>query len=92
MKKTYSKPSICMEQIALAQQIACCGAGSRGTKNEFGQATSGDPASCGFRLNGTHDVIFTSAVAACEIKIKSGASFNGVCYNTVQPGYTIFAS
>lgn len=92
MKKAYQKPSIYIEELSLVQQIASCGSGSQGMSNPFGQVNASSANVCGFFANQFGTIIFTDAVSACVEKVPAGVDFGGVCYNTVSPGHTIFAS
>lgn len=92
MKKKYSKPTVCIEELSLSQQIASCGAGSRGDDNPFGHATATSRTSCGFKLDQFGTVVFVNGNTACKMIVKPGVNVGGVCYNTVAAGYTIFSS
>ena len=90
MKERYVKPDLRVEYFTLSQSVAAnCGAGNLG--NEFGKPAHQTKESCGWDLGFGGMVIWTRDLNCTEFLDPNG-SFNGICYNNPEGGFSIFGS
>lgn len=90
MKERYVKPDLRVEYFTLSQSIAdSCGAGNLG--NEFGKPAHQEKGACGWDLGFGGMVIWAERPACTELLDPNG-SFNGICYNNPEGGFSIFGS
>ena len=89
MKKTYVKPALAVESFVLSQSIAM-GCGAPGGGPGEGKPGFASRDTCGWTVGDW--TLWIDSVRNCEIPTGENDPVYGLCYNTPEGGYVIFAS